>query len=91
VRIPRGPGKTPDFIVDGVKTELKTVTGTAPTSVKNAIEAAADQSNQNILIDARPSGISAESALNQIQRAEGNIGGLSGRVTVLTKDGPVRF
>ena len=49
------------------------------------------QSDENILIDARPSGIGADAALNQIHRAEGNIGGLTGRVTVLTKDGPVRF
>ena len=91
-RIPRVSGqKTADFFVDGVKTELKTVTGNSPTSVKNAIQKAAEQSDKNILIDARPSGISAEDALNQIHRAEGNIGGLSGRVTVLTKDGPVKF
>jgi len=90
VAIARGPGKTADFVVDGIVTELKTLTSAGPNTVKNAIENAAKQSNENILIDARKVGISAQDAAHQIQRAAGNIGNIAGRVTVLTKEGPVK-
>jgi hypothetical protein len=53
-------------------------------------ETAAKQ-GEKILIDARGSGLSAEQAANQIARAQGNVGNLTGRVTVLTKDGVVKF
>jgi hypothetical protein len=88
--VPRGAGKTPDFRINGVETELKTLTAAGPTSVKNAIQKAAKQGNQ-IIIDARKVAITPEEALLQIERAQGNIGGLTGRVTVLTSKGPVTF
>ena len=89
-QIPRSTSPTADFLVNGVETELKTLTQAGPNTLKNAIEAAARQGKQ-ILIDARNVDITAEQALNQIARAEGNVGGLAGRVTVLTKEGPVKF
>jgi RHS repeat-associated protein len=82
--------KMADFVVDGVTTEYKGLTGSGATTVKNAIEKAAQQ-GKDIVIDARRVAISAQNALQQIQRAQGNVGGLQGRVTVLTKDGPVKF
>lgn len=83
--------RTPDALVNGVPTEFKTVTASGETSVKNAIEKAATQNAQNILINARGSNLTAAEVQNQIDRAQGNVGGLTGRVTVWTKEGTVRF
>jgi hypothetical protein len=88
--IPRATGKTADFLVNGVKTELKTLTQAGTNTLKNAIEKAVEQ-GQNIIVDARNVSINSQSALQQIQRAQGNVGGLQGRVTVLTKDGVVKY
>ena len=89
-QLPRTAGKSADFLVNGVKTELKTLTGSGPTTIKNAVQEAAKQ-GEKILIDARNTGLSAEQAANQIARAQGNVGGLAGRVTVLTTEGVVKF
>jgi RHS repeat-associated protein len=89
-RVPRRGYPTPDFLVNGVRTELKTLTKAGPNTLKNAIEKAARQGKQ-ILVDARNVNITADQARNQIMRAQGNVGGLAGRVTVLTKDGAVKF
>jgi RHS repeat-associated protein len=88
--IPTAEGPTADFLVDGVPTELKTLTSSGPTTLKNAVQNAAKQGEQ-ILIDARNVNITPQEALGQIQRAQGNVGGLQGRVTVLTKSGTVTF
>lgn len=91
VPIPRGAGKTADFMVDGVETEFKHLTSAGPNTLKNAIQSAAGQTNGNILIDARDVNISAADVKQQILRAEGNVGSLSGRVTVLTSNGTVNY
>ncbi|WNZ26900.1 hypothetical protein HJG54_34245 [Leptolyngbya sp. NK1-12] len=88
--VPRGSSKTPDFRINGVPTELKTLTSAGPNTLKNAIQKAAQQGEQ-ILVDARNVPISAENARLQILRAQGNIGGLEGRVTVLTTEETVTF
>jgi hypothetical protein len=82
--------KTADWLVDGVTTEFKTLESAGTNTLKNAIQRAAKQ-GQQILIDARNVGITPQAAAQQIQRAQGNIGGLVGRVTVLTKGGIVSF
>ncbi len=89
--IPRAAGKTADFLVDGIVTEFKSLNSAGTNTLKNAIQKAAQQSGEDILIDARKVNISGQDALQQIQRAQGNIQNLQGRVTVLTKDGPVKF
>lgn len=90
--IPRQPGiKTPDFKIDGVITEYKKLEKAGTNTLKNALEAAAEQSSEHILIDARGVAIDAEDAIAQIERAEGNVGGLKGRVTVLTSAGEVKY
>ncbi len=89
--IPRAAGKTADFLIDGIVTEFKSLNSAGTNTLKNAIQKAAQQSGEDILIDARKVPISAQEALQQIQRAQGNIQNLQGRVTVLTKDGPVKF
>ena len=89
-QLPRTAGKSADLLVNGVKTELKTLVGEGPSTLKTAIETAAKQGEQ-ILVDARGTNMTAEQAANQIARAQGNVGGLSGRVTVLTNNGVVKF
>jgi hypothetical protein len=74
-----------------VETELKTLDSAGTNTLKNAIQSAAKQTNQNILIDARNVGINSSDVVSQIQRAQGNVGNLSGRVTVLTQDGVVKY
>jgi hypothetical protein len=73
--IPRGAGKTADFLVNGVNTELKTLTAAGHNTLKNAIEEASEQDRQ-IIIDARNVNITPQDALSQIQRAQGNVGRL---------------
>jgi hypothetical protein len=92
VHPPVGAGKSADFLVDGVKTELKILEAGegGPTTIKNAIEGAAKQ-GKNIIVDAQGTNLTAEQAANQIARAQGNIGGLQGRVLVYTKDGVTKF
>ncbi|HWD92252.1 MAG TPA: RHS repeat-associated core domain-containing protein [Verrucomicrobiae bacterium] len=89
--VPTSNVPTPDFKINGVETELKTVNNLGPNTVKNFIESAAEQTSQQIVIDARNVNVSPADAAEQIQRAQGNIGGLQGRVTVLTSKGPVKF
>jgi RHS repeat-associated protein len=90
--IPRATGKTADFLINGLKTELKTPTGTGANTLKNAIEAAAGKGTDvQILIDARGLPATSANAIKQIIRAQHNIGGLRGRVTVLTKEGRITY
>jgi len=83
--------KTADALIDGaVKAEFKTIEQLGPSTVKTAIENAAQQ-GERIIIDARNVPLSKAQAAVEIERAQGNIGGLEGRVTVITQEGPVKF
>jgi RHS repeat-associated protein len=88
--IPRATGKTADFIINGAVTEFKTLQAAGPNTLKNAIESASQQ-GPHILVDARNVMITQQDAILQIVRAQGNIGGLQGRVTVLTRYGTVTY
>jgi hypothetical protein len=66
--ISRSSTKTADFSVDGVKTELKTLRSAGTNTLKNAIETATKQSDENILIDARNVDTSAGEVNSQILR-----------------------
>jgi hypothetical protein len=91
--LPVVPGqKTADFLVDGVKTEIKILDPgeVGINTIKNRIEKAALQ-GKNIIIDAQATDVTAEQAANEIARAQGNIGGLARRVLVYTKDGVTMF
>ena len=50
-----------------------------------------NRAEPKILINARNVGLTPRAAAQQILRAQGNIGGLQGRVTILTKGGTVTF
>lgn len=93
--VPRSNTQTPDFLIDGVPTELKTLERAGRNTLKNAIQSASSQGDQ-ILIDARNVPITSENAMMQIQRAQGSLlndgrPSLNGRVTVLTQEGSVTF
>jgi len=96
IRNPEGEGKSIDFTVDSKLREYKKVRSNGPTSIKNQIEKAYAQvgaGEGEIVIDARESEATMESAESQIHRAAGKLGEntLKGRVTVMTKSGDVKY
>jgi filamentous hemagglutinin len=97
--IPRGSGRTADFIVNGTAYELKTVSNIADTTsgglssaISNRIMGGRGQAG-DIIIDARgQAGMSLAVAERAIRRAIGNdrrTGSKIRSVTILTSDGPV--
>jgi RHS repeat-associated protein len=80
--------KNADALVNGVTTEFKTVTAAGPNTLKNQIQDGLKQ-GQNVVIDARATSITKAEAMQQIKRAEGNVGSVQGRVTIYTKEGKV--
>ena len=90
--IERSGEKTPDFYLNGVKTELKTLSSAASTdlssSVRNTIREGRSQSG-NILVDGTDQiGLTLEIARRGIGRAYGaDPSGRISRVTILTPEG----
>lgn len=87
--IPRATGKTADFVINGAGTELKRLTVAGPNTLRMLLRSS--KQGQHILIDARNVGIGPQDALQQVLRAQGNIGGGQGRITVLTGGGNVTY
>lgn len=84
------PGEvSPDALVNGVKTEFKTVTVAGPNTLKNQIQDGLKQA-PNVVVDVRGTSITKAQALQQVQRVEGNMGSVQGRVTILTNEGAVK-
>jgi RHS repeat-associated protein len=81
--------KNADALVNGVKTEFKTVTVAGPNTLKNQIQDGLKQA-PNVVVDARGTSITRGQAMQQIQRVEGNMGSVQGRVTILTNEGAVK-
>lgn len=86
-RIPKDPkaiDKTPDFIVDGVNTELKTLNNPNTSTGMKRIQEGFKQHADTVIIDARGSGLSAEQAGEIINRAKGKYpnGHLPGKVEI---------
>lgn len=83
--------KTADFVIDGVKTELKTLTNPNLNSGITNIQDAFQQNAKNVIIDARSSGISSSQAIEIIQRAEGSYLSktLPGKVEIWISDGTI--
>lgn len=65
--IPRTNHKTPDFLIDGVKWELKSPTGSGKYNVQHQIKAAVKQSF-NVIFDARRSKIRMTKLRNEVNR-----------------------
>jgi hypothetical protein len=63
----RSNQKTPDFLIDGVKWELKSPTGTGKYNVQHQIKAAAKQSS-NVVFDARRSKMHMAKIRNEVER-----------------------
>lgn len=63
----RSNQKTPDFLINGVKWELKSPTGDGKYNVQHQIKAAAKQSS-NVIFDARRSKIHMTKLRNEVKR-----------------------
>ena len=82
--------KTPDFRVDGVLTELKTLNGTSLNTPVSKIQKAFNQGASTVIVDGRGTGITIEQANGVLSRIDGiykeNIPGL---IEIWTNDGIV--
>jgi hypothetical protein len=63
----RSNQKTPDFLIDGIKWELKSPTGTGKYNVQHQIKAAAKQSS-SVVFDARRSKMHMAKIRNEVER-----------------------
>lgn len=92
--IPRSniPGsKAPDFMINGVKTELKTLTGTSLNTPVTRIQDGFKQGAETVIIDGRNTGLTLNDASTVIERALGKYGGkLPGTVEIWTTEGIIR-
>ncbi|MEW4415264.1 hypothetical protein [Clostridium sp. AN503] len=89
--IPRSDtAKMPDYYVNGVKTELKTLNGTSLNIPVTRIQDGFKQGAERVIVDARKIGITTEQATAIIDRAAGVYGGeLPGTVEIWTTGGKV--
>jgi hypothetical protein len=91
-KLPTVPGeKTPDFVIRGVRVELKGFVRIGKHNIRKAIQEAFNKiGTKEVLLDARGLDLSDQVALEQIIKAEENLVGLwgkpnlVGRVTVIT-------
>ena len=81
--------KTPDFLVEGIKTELKTLQNPNTNTGMKRIQEAFKQGAETVIIDARESGMGSSQAQEIINRAAGKYtnGQFPGRVEIWTKEG----
>jgi hypothetical protein len=68
---PKSIDKTPDFFVNGVKTELKTLYNANTTTGAGRVQQGFKQGAETVIIDARSSGLTAQQAQEIINRAAG--------------------
>ena len=83
--------KTPDFLVDGVRTELKILEGSSLNTPVTRIQKGFKQGAEVVIIDGRNTGVTLNEANTIINRALGTYGGkLPGIVEIWTTDGIIR-
>jgi len=83
--------KTPDFLVDGIKTELKTMEGSSLNTPVSKIQKAFKQDAEVVIIDGRITGLTLDQANTIIKRILGIYGGeLPGIVEIWTTEGIIR-
>ena len=89
--IPRSnTAKMPDYYVNGVKTELKTLNGNSLNTPVTRIQDGFKQGADTVIIDARKTNITVEQAYIILERATGVYGGkLPGSVEIWTIEGKV--
>ncbi len=87
--IPRGSLKTPDFIVDGVKVELKTLQSTNINTAITRIQDGFRQGAQKVILDLRNTEFNSKQIGEIIDRAKGTYssGNLPGSVEIITNEG----
>lgn len=84
-----GAGRQGDLIIDGVKTELKTLSpGATSATIRNVVNNSIRKGGQarEIFIDARGSGLALPEAQLGVRRAFGVARGMVDRITVLGDD-----
>ena len=83
--------QTPDFYVNGVKTELKTLKGSSLNTPVTRIQEGFGQGAETVIIDARKTGMTLEQADNVMKRVSGIYKNtLPGIVEIWTKEGIIR-
>jgi len=73
-RVPKDPNaidKSPDYLVDGVKTELKTLQNANTNTGMKRIQEGFKQGAETVIIDARGAGLTDSQAIEIINRASG--------------------
>ena len=81
----------PDFMVDGILTELKTLNGTSLNTPVTRIQNGFAQGAKTVIIDARKTEMTLEQAQNTIDRAVGIYNGcLPGNVEIWIKEGVLK-
>jgi filamentous hemagglutinin len=93
--VSRGAGRTPDFVIDGQRVELKTLSGVADTTSDGISKAIANRvmngrgQATDIVVDARgQAGITQEIAQRGIRRAYGADNATGGKITSIRVIGP---
>ncbi|MEO3943956.1 RHS repeat-associated core domain-containing protein [Gorillibacterium sp. CAU 1737] len=94
--IPKDPNskvKTPDFKVDGVKTELKTLENPNVNTGITRIQKGLKQGAETVIIDARDSGLTTNQAREIITRASGTYPNktIPGKVEIWTNEGIITY
>jgi hypothetical protein len=93
--IPKDPNslvKTPDFKIDGIKTELKSLVNPNTNTGMKRIQEAFKQGAENVIIDGREAGLTIEQAQEILSRASGKYpnGAFPGQVEIWTPWGVVK-
>jgi len=85
--------KTPDFLVNGVKTELKTLENPNINTGITRIQKGFKQGAETVIIDGRSAGLSTEQAQQIINSAKGTYPNktIPGKVEIWTNDGIITF
>ncbi|OPX41844.1 hypothetical protein CLHUN_42850 [Ruminiclostridium hungatei] len=82
--------KTPDFKVNGVLTELKSLEGTSLNTPVTRIQKGFGQGAQTVIIDGRATGLTAEQANTVINRINGIYkNGVPGKIEIWTNEGTI--
>lgn len=91
--IPRDNNRpTPDFYVDGVLTELKTLNGSSLNTPVTRIQDGFKQGAETVIIDARKTEMTLKEAQTVIDRVVGIYNGeLPGNVEIWTKEGVFKY
>ena len=80
--------KTPDFLVNGVKTELKTLNGTSLNTPIKRITEGFEQGASTVIIDGRKTNLTMKEVEIIFDRVRGKLGGeLPGTVEIWTNEG----